>query len=245
MKKKHDPFIKKMLLETFRYFAKGGFYLHHAHLPPPNGHRIPTDFLGVCVASNANPETDAYVITQLEALGIKQVRLDFSYDDVDHYHTRFLEALIAKGFNITLHLIAPFDAASHMNNPAEQIRWEQFVTLVLNRFGASIKQVEIGNTINRKRWSGYQLSGFITAWDIAYKATKARNIQLIGPNVQDFEPMYNIAVLKTLRDKGQLPDVQTDNIFVERVMEPERYDHRVLKYKWTRFFKFNLIKKPD
>lgn len=243
MKKKHDPFIKQMLLETFRYFAKGGFYLHHAHLPPPNGHRIPTDFLGVCVASNANPETDAYVITQLEALGIKQVRLDFSYDDVDHYHTRFLEALIAKGFNITLHLIAPFDAASHMNNPAEQIRWEQFVTLVLNRFGASIKQVEIGNTINRKRWSGYQLSGFITAWDIAYKATKARNIQLIGPNVQDFEPMYNIAVLKTLRDKDQLPDVQTDNIFVERVMEPERYDHRVLKYKWTRFFKFNLIKK--
>ena len=30
---------------------------------------------------------------------------------------------------------------------------------------------------------------------------------------------------------------------VERVSEPERFDHRILKYKWSVIFKYNLIKK--
>jgi hypothetical protein len=241
--KQHAPFIKQMLLNTLGYMLKGGFYLRNAHLPPPNGHAIPNHFLGICVASNTNIETDTYIINELQTLGLRHVRLDFSYHDLDSFNARFLQRLIAEGFLITLHLIAPFDAAKKMHEEQEQIRWQQFLTTVLARFGASIKQIEIGNTINRKRWAGYDINGFLIAWEIAYNTIKAHNIPLLGPNIQDFEPMYNISLLKTLQTKNQLPDVHTDNLFVERVIEPERDDRRVFKYKWTRIFKYNLIKK--
>jgi len=239
----HAPFIKKMLLDTFLYVIKGGFYLPKAHLLSARGHIVPNDFLGVCVASNANPETDTYIINQLQTLGMKRVRLDFTYDDFDRFNTRFLQRLIAENLAITLHLIAPIDAAANMHSQHEQLRWEQFVVAIVDRFGASIQQIEIGNTINRKRWSGYNINGFLIAWEIAYQIIKARKVQLLGPNIQDFEPMYNISLLKTLRVKLQLPDVHTDNLFVERTIEPERNDHRVFKYQWTRVFKYNLIKK--
>jgi len=241
--KKHAPFIKKMLLDTFLYMAKGGFYLRKAHCLPASGHIIPDDFLGVCVASNANPETDTYVVNQLQTLGIKRVRLDFTYGDLDGFNARFLQRLISENFAITLHLIAPFDTAKNMHSQHDQMRWQQFLTTVLDRFGASIQQIEIGNTINRKRWSGYSITRFLVAWDIAYQTLKSRNVTLLGPNIQDFEPMYNISLLKTLQAKNQLPDVHTDNLFVERAIEPERYDHRIFKYQWTRIFKYNLIKK--
>lgn len=241
--KQHAPFIKQMLLNTLVYLLKGGFYLRNAHLPPANGHVIPNNFLGICVASNANIETDSYIIHQLKVLGIAHVRLDFTYHDLDSFNARFLQRLIREGFEITLHLIAPFDAAKNMHEQQEQTHWQQFLTTVLNRYGASIKQIEIGNTINRKRWAGYHIHGFLIAWEIAYKAIKSYNIPLLGPNVQDFEPMYNISLLKILQAKNQLPDIHTDNLFVERVIEPERNDHRVFKYIWTRVFKFNLIKK--
>jgi len=242
-KKRHVAFIKQMLFDTFEYMLKGGFYLPKAHLPPTNGHDIPDSFLGICVASNANTETDSYIINQLQTLGIQHVRLDFTYHDLDSFNARFLQRLIAEGFVVTLHLIAPFDAAKNMHEQQEQRRWQQFLTTVLDRFGASIKQIEIGNTINRKRWAGYDIHGFLIAWEIAYSTIKARNITLLGPNVQDFEPMYNISLLKILQANNQLPDVHTDNLFVERVIEPERHDRRVFKYKWTRIFKYNLIKK--
>lgn len=241
-KKQHASFIRKMLLDTLWYMLKGGFYLHKAHLPTP-GHVIPDDFLGVCVASNANPETDTYVVTQLHTLGVRRVRLDFTYGDLDHYNARFLQRLITEGFAITLHLIIPFDAAKNMHSQLEQNHWQQFLIAVLDHFGTAIQQVEIGNTINRKRWSGYKVNGFLTAWSIAYQVIKPRKIRLLGPNIQDFEPMYNISLLKLLQAKNQLPDVHTDNLFVERVIEPERDDHRVFKYQWTRLFKYNLIKK--
>jgi hypothetical protein len=242
-KKQHASLIKKMLLDTFLYMVKGGFYLPKAHLLSASSHHIPNDFLGICVASNANPETDTYVISQLKTLGIQRVRLDFTYGDLEGFNARFLHRLIAEGLAVTLHLIAPFDAAKNMHSQQEQNRWQQFLIAVLDLFSASIKQVEIGNTINRKRWAGYTMDGFLIAWKIAYKTIKARNIELLGPNIQDFEPMYNISLLKTLQTNNQLPDIHTDNLFVERAIEPERSDHRVFKYSWTRIFKFNLVKK--
>lgn len=242
MQKEHSKLIKQMLLDSFLYLIKGGLRLKNGHLPQ-SGHQVPVDFFGVCVASNEDPAIDAYVIGQLETLGINNVRLDFSYDNLDSYHNRFLQKLIAEDFNVTLHLLAPFDAAKNMVDPSEQERWRVFLSTVLDRYGTSIKQVEIGNTINRKRWAGYSFDGFLIAWEIAHTEVKSRDIKFLGPNLQDFEPMYNIGILKTLQDKNQLPDIHSDNLFVERVSEPERFDHRILKYKWATIFKYNLVKK--
>ena len=232
------PIIRKGLA----YILSGKLRVKDGHLPQVN-HPIPNDFIGVCVASNSDAGMDDYVIAQLRELGINQVRLDFTYGDLDNFNARFLSRLIAEQFQITLHLIQPFSNARNMENGSEQASWQTFVNQVLDRFGSDLKRIEVGSTINRKRWAGYTVAGFFAAWDIAFNATKARGITLAGTNVTDFEPIYNIGILKMLKAKNQLPDVHTNNLFSERVSEPERFDHRIFKYRWATWFKYNLVKK--
>ena len=233
---------KQLATNSLKYILTGGLRIKDGHLPTQN-HTLSEDFFGVCVASNENIEVDHYIIEQLETLGINHVRIDFTYNDVDNFNARFLETLITKGFNVTLHLFPPADIAAHMGDPTEQADWRSFLVTTLNRYGAEVAQVEIGNTINRKRWAGYTLHSFLIAWKIAHEEVKSRGIQLLGPNIQDFEPIYNIGIFKILATDGLLPDTQTDNLFVERVSEPERFDHRILKYQWSTLLKYNLVKK--
>lgn len=233
------PIIRKGLV----YILSGKLYVKNGHLPPSGEHQIPANYFGVCVASASNPSMDDYVIAQLRELGVSQVRLDFTYGDLESFNARFLERLITEKLHVTLHLIQPFAHARDMENSAEQALWQDFLNQVLDRFGSRVKRIEVCSTINRKRWAGYTIDGFLHAWDIAYRAAKQRNIELAGPNVTDFEPVYNIGLLSMLKAQGQLPDVHTDNLFSERVSEPERYDHRILKYRWATALKFNLVKK--
>ena len=232
------PIIRKGLA----YIFSGKLYIKDGHLPTAN-HLVPADFIGVCVASAADAAMDDYVISQLRLLNINQVRLDFSYGDLESFNARFLQRLITENFHISLHLIQPFAHARNMESTAEQAIWKTFLISVLDRFGSNIARVEIGTTINRKRWAGYTVDGFLQTWDIAYKEIKQRGIALAGPNVTDFEPIYNIGILDMLKAKQQLPDIHTNNLFSERVSEPERFDHRVFKYRWATILKFNLIKK--
>lgn len=233
---------KQVIRDGLSYILKGDLRIKNGHLPI-NQHTIPSNFIGVCVASNANPATDDYIILQLQKLGIKRVRLDFSYGDLTSFNARFLRRLITKKLEITLHILQPFAVAKNMQAISEQLVWRDFLVQVLDTFGADIHAVEIGNTLNRRRWAGYTLDSFLNAWAIAHTEIKARGITLIGPNIQDFEPLYNISLLKTLQNLNQLPDMHSDNLFVERVSEPERFDHRIFKYQWARIFNYNLIKK--
>lgn len=244
MSKQSSMLTPQVIRDGLAYILSGGFRLDDAHLPRPNC-TVPDDFFGVGVASNANPATDAYIIQQLRKLGLFEVRLDLSYGDITGFQGRFCNALIDGGFAVTLRLIPPFDSAKNMHLAEEQAKWQAFIDEVIACFGKRVKQIEIGNTINRKRWAGYSWPTFYMAWEIAYKSIKAHHIRLLGANIQDFEPGYNVSLLKALSKKHQLPDVQTDNLFVERVSEPERYDHRVLKYQWATIFKYNLIKKAS
>jgi hypothetical protein len=233
---------KQVIRDGLSYILRGGLRIKNGHLPTSQ-HTVPSNFIGICVASNANPAVDDYIVQQLQTLGVKRVRLDFTYGDLDNHNARFLRRLIAEKFEITLHLLQPFDAAKNMHAPAEQAIWRNFIVQVLDAFGAGIQEIELGSTINRKRWAGYHLLGFFQTWGIAHHEIQRRGITLIGPNVQDFEPLYNISLLKTLKELNQLPDIHSDNLFVERVTEPERFDHRIFKYQWARVFKYNLIKK--
>ena len=232
------PIIRKGLA----YILSGKLRVKDGHLPQFN-HPIPDDFIGLCVASSADASMDDYVVTQMRALGINQVRLDFTYGDLESFNARFLARLIVEKFQITLHLIQPFSNARNMENLGEQAAWKTFVNQVLDRYGADLKRIEVGSTINRKRWAGYTVDGFLAAWDIAFKVAKASGVSLAGPNVTDFEPIYNIGILKILKAKNQLPNIHTNNLFSERVSEPERFDHRIFKYRWATRFKYNLVKK--
>ena len=240
--KQPSMLTSQVIRDGLRYLLCGGLRIKQGHLPIPN-HIVPDDFFGVCIASANDPATDDYVISELKTLGIKDVRLDFSYDDLDDFNERFLQTLISEKFQVTLHFLLTFEAAKELESVAEQDRWRDFLQNVLDKYGMQIKQIEVGNTINRRRWAGFTMAGFLKAWEIAHSEIKGRHLKLLGPNIQDFEPLYNISILKTLQTKKQLPDMHTDNLFAERVSEPERFDHRVFKYRWAKIFKYNLIKK--
>lgn len=233
---------RQVLLDGFAYIAKGGLRLKHSHLPVA-AHALSEQFIGVCVATSAQPETDAYVIAQVQALGLKRVRLDIGDDPGYPHQLRLLECLLTQGIAVDIHLVQPFAAARNMLDTQEQAHWQQFVTAFLQSYGPRIASLEIGNTINRKRWAGYHWPGFLQAWRIAYTLARQYGVKVVGPNIQDFEPLYNISAFKTLQAQGLLPDVHSNNLFVERVVEPEQPDHRIFKFRWTRCFKFNLIKK--
>lgn len=210
---------------------------------PPSGHYIPADFVGVGVATAADPAIDEAVLGYLNALGIRQVRLDFTYGDAENHVARFLGKLLALDFKVMLHLVQPFDAARQMDKASAQNEWKHFLATTLDRFGSRIEMLEIGSTINRKRWAGYRLQSFLTTWDIAYKEAKARGVKLAGPNITDFEPPYNIGIFALLKDRGQLPDIHTDNLFSERCTEPERDDHKILGHRLAPLGGFRLVKK--
>ena len=183
--KQASMLTKQVIRDGLSYIFKGGLRIKNGHLPISQ-HGIPSNFIGVCVASNANPAADDYIIVQLQELGVKRVRLDFSYDDLTSFNARFLQRLIAEKFEVTLHLLQPFSAAKNMYATTEQTSWREFLVQVLDTFGAGIYAVEIGHTPNRKRWAGYTLQGFLMAWASAHTEIKARGITLIGPNIQDF-----------------------------------------------------------
>lgn len=233
---------RQVIVDGLRYLLAGRLNLKQGHLPE-RGQHLPEDFIGICVASNENPETDDYVLHQIHALGVKRVRLDIGQDDMYPHQCRFLQRLLQAEIAVDVHLVQPFIAARTMQLAASQQAWQTFVEAFLAQFGTRIHSLEIGNTINRKRWAGYQWPGFLCAWEIAYRAARQYGIKIVGPNIQDFEPFYNISAFRQLAARNMLPDVHSNNLFVERVIEPEQPDHRIFKFRWTRCLRFNLIKK--
>lgn len=233
---------KQVIRDGLSYLFLGRLRVKSGHLPA-YPHQVPDSFIGVCVATNENPAVDDFVIAQVKLLGLYRVRLDVTYGDLDNHNMRFLKRLLAEGFAVTLHALQPFESASHMHETMHQDAWRAFLEGWLDAVGTQLSAIEIGSTINRKRWAGYSWAGFMSAWEIAHSVIKARGVTLIGPNVQDFEPFYNISILKTLQAKQQSPDIHSNNLFVERVVEPERYDHRIFKYQWVKRLQYNLVKK--
>jgi len=242
--KKTQPSMltRQVILDGLKYILSGRLWLKNSHLPALN-HVVPDDFIGLCVATNADPATDEYVLAQLHALAIKRVRLDISNDEARPFQERFLRKLLAAGFSVTVHAVQPYEAAKNMRSSQAQADWNQFIEALCQSYAGSMAALEIGNTVNRKKWAGYDMPGFMIAWQIAYDLARQYQVIVVGPNIQDFEPLYNISLLNTLGAERRLPDVHSNNLFVERVVEPELADFRILKHKWTRILNFNLIKK--
>jgi hypothetical protein len=206
--------------------------------------RVPDDFFGINIASSEDERCDEYVISRLRELGINNVRLAFSYCSFGGPAERLLDKLLANRFAVALVVLPPLDDAKQMlTDRGVQEQWRSFIAEVFNRYAERVTVFEIGSTPNRKKWSGFRPRGYLQAWKIACEAAKNHSVSLAGPNVQDFEPFYNAGLLVAMRRMARAPDIHTNNLFVERVIEPEAYDHRVLG-KWaTNLLKLNLVKK--
>ena len=154
---------------------------------------IPVDFFGINVATSEDPGCDDYVIGALRDLDIQHVRLSYSYDAIGAATERFLLRLLDEGFVVLLALLPlKKDAASMAIDAQAQARWRNFVESVIRLYGARLDAIEIGNTPNRGRWSGYSAQSYLATWQIAAKVAEEAGRTLAGPNISDFEPVYNV-----------------------------------------------------
>ena len=213
---------------------------------PSLGDVVSGDFFGVNVAPGADPEVDRYLVERLHELGIRQVRMDYSYASAGASAQRLLEHLLSAGIIVTLDLLPPQAQAQIIAEDVDaQQQWRRFLSTTFSDYAGQVAHFEIGNTPNRGKWSGFSSRGFIVATAIAHETSRELklNLPLIGPNVSDFEPLYNASYLRMMRRLEATPAIHSDNLFVERVVEPEAYDHRVLGWIARGPLKLNLIKK--
>lgn len=210
---------------------------------PAGGHTVPPEFIGVGVAVPQDKAAMVRALDSVKSLGVSSVRLDFAPHNDSQWLDPFVDGLHAEGVKILLHLVQSLDAARAMPTPDAVTRWRAFVESALDRFVGRIEAVEAGTTINRATWAGYQLSGFLAGWEVVNDAVRALNLQLVGPNVTDFEPQYNAGVLGMLQSRCQLPDVHSNNMFSERTIEPEALDHKIAGHFGKTLIGYNLIKK--
>ncbi len=204
---------------------------------------IEETFVGVCLAVPKNEVATKVALSLVSELGVKAVRVDFSKSNKKEALIPLLEGLQHSGVSVLLHLVQPLAQAKQMPNSEANEAWKCFVTDTLASSAGMIEAVEIGTTVNRAKWAGYTLDGFISAWETAYPLVKASGLPLIGPNVTDFEPQYNAGILGMLKDRQCLPDIHSNNMFAERALEPEALDRKILGEWFKHFHGYDLIKK--
>ncbi len=220
------------------------------------GLKISADFFGICVAGASDPAIDDYLISQLRDLNIKSVRLDYSLPLPEPHEPRLLERLLHEGFNVCLHPCLPkslrrrqaVDGGTSRGRDPGAAKSTTDAGLnalerLLDRVGNSISMIELGATVNRRRWYEGTPASFLTEYAAAYQMAVSRGIAVAAPNVTDFEPVYNIVLLDIMRRQQQLPRYHSDNLFVERAGEPEQYDHKIAGRRLAGWLKFDLLRK--
>ncbi len=200
---------------------------------------------GINIAPAADAGCDGYIIDCLQELGIDHVRMNYTYSSVGGDAQRLLRQVLAAGKEVLLNVIPPAEEARKLDddNDAAAERWRRFVASVFAEYQGKVATFEIGSTPNRGRWSGFGHRGFLKAWQIACQEAAPFHVSLAGPNVSDFEPVFNLAFLAAMKRYSRVPQIHTNNLFVERVIEPEAYDHRALGRWLQKPLALNLIKK--
>lgn len=233
-------------LGSFAWETLTGRWRHVSDRPMPSA--VPADFLGICVAANSRQAGDDYIINRLRDLGLKHVRLDFTYPSAGGQQARLLDKLLQENFKVCLHLVQPRSEALLISRQKGQTsdaaleRWSLFVEETLERWN-SLESIEVGATCNRRKWSGQSLNAFLQTWQTAWSLAQSKNIKIIGPNVTDFEPPYNYLLLSWMKRANCLPVAHTNNLFAERATEPENFDHKILGYRAAKLIRYNTVRK--
>ncbi len=236
---------REFIFAAMAHLIRGRFRITKGYRPVTD-HRVPGDFVGIATATNEDPKCDAYLITALNELGITRVRVDRCNDENTEFITeRLLEKLSAGSFSILLHLVQSPAEARRMPEAKAKEQWRQFVDRTLQLWGRQLELVEVGSTINRKKWAGYSLNGWLSAWTAAFHEVRRHNLPLLGPNITDFEPYFNEGTLAILKKRGLLPDIHTVNLFAERAIEPEAWDPKLLGARAAPLLKANLVHKAS
>jgi hypothetical protein len=217
-------------------------------------HRLDRYFFGLNAAPSNSSEGDGYIIKNLLEMGVQSVRVDYGYGSDKGHIERFLNKLINPpsppfskggegGFDILLHLVQSKEQAGRMHEKEAQEEWKKFLEEVMSKFSPYIKNYEIGSVPNRKKWSGYTIPDYITALKIASDTAKKYDVNIFAPNIQDFEPFWQIAIFEAMKDEGIYIQGSTDNLFVDRAGQPEVFDEHVLGKFLKNLAKMDLLNK--
>lgn len=239
LKTGYSPFLLPCANLAFFLSPKAWGNWSHEPRPPVT---LPAEGFGVCVASSDDPACDDFVLARLREARVRCVRVDFSPDSFGGFRERFVHRLLQEGLQVALHLVATRKEMEALTAPSGVEHWRIFVRAAFETF-PDVEFFEIGSTVNRRRWSGFNIKAFLHAWSIAWEESRPHKVTLAGPNVTDFEPFYNIPILHALRRAGRLPAIHTNNLFVERATEPEAFDHKLLGHTLAPLLKCNTNSK--
>ena len=219
-------------------------WLRLPHQPAP-GTTVPENFLGIHAAGSPLPAAEEALLSRLTSLPFRQIKLDLHPEDPSPHALQLLDRLARASFRVLLRLTPKATmAASLDSDSAARRRWRAGMEKLPDWAGwAAVEAVEIGATVNRRRWSGFTPDSLGVAWADATAVFRPLGITLAGPNVSDFEPTHLLAFLDTMRRHGGAPDVATVNLFVERARTPEAFDARVAGRLLAPRLRLNLFKK--
>lgn len=208
------------------------------------GHRLPDHFVGLGLAVPQDAEELQAVLRALDALQPGAVRIDLAQGQSAKELRALLEALVERGCPVVLHLVQPYPQARQMPEPQTVASWREFLEQTLASYSDHIEAVEVGSVVNRVRWAGYSLEGFMAAWETAHAVIRRyEKILMVGPNVTDFEPQYNAGLLGIMRSRNCLPEVHSSNLFAERTIEPEALDHKIAGHWAKSWINYFLVRK--
>ena len=230
-----------------------------ASLPPRpkpfSAHPVDPRFFGMNVCPSPDPEGDAEILKALSDLGVAAVRIDYGQRADRGPADRLIAGLLDYGYPITLHLVQdPADAATMHEQGEATEEWRAFVREALDCYGHHIEAIEIGSTPNRHSWSGYTIADYATATRIARDVLDAWTTEnggedyaplFLGPNISDFAPYFTIGQLAECYRRGVRFDAMTDNLFIDRVGEPEAYDQHVLGEHLKGLARMDLARKQQ
>lgn len=208
--------------------------------------------LGMNLCPSPDPRGDAIQIETLGELGVGAVRIDYGQRADRAPADRLLDALSHTGLPITLHLVQdPRDASAMADSGPAAAQWRAFVEQALDKWGHAIEALEAGSTPNRHSWSGYTPADYARAAKEARQAIDAWSAAdpgratplLLGPNISDFAPYFTVTQLAECRRQGVTFDVMSDNLFIDRVGEPEAWDPHVLGRRLRALARMDMVGK--
>jgi len=216
-------------------------------------HDLAPRFFGMNVCPSPQPEGDGIILDALRELGVGAVRMDYAERADRVPARRLLEKLLAGGHAVTLHLVQDAQDASEMADAGRAAdAWRAFVRDILAEYGDALEAIEVGSTPNRHSWSGYTLFDYAAAAAMAREEREAwarggrggdAAPLLLGPNISDFAPYFTIGQLAECYRRGVRFDAMTDNLFIDRVGEPEAWDPHVLGQRLKGWARMDLARK--
>src|SRR6056300_1021047 len=182
MKLSHLYINLKYFTQFLLFYARSDLrHIERADVP----HVVPENFIGVNIASNKNEDTDEYILDKIQDLGLKNLRIYFTYQDLNNHKARLLKKLKHFNGSIIVNLSPPPKDAGDISSEHGMMAWKNFINKFFNDFG----------------------------------------------------------IYRYLQSKHQLPDEISNNLFMERTIEPEPYDRRIFLRKYPMLFKFDIYKK--